>query len=230
MSLYLLINAAIVFIPLLFSFEKKVRFYKKFPGVLLTILIVGTFFVLWDIYATAESHWFFNRNYTSDIIIAGLPLEEILFFITVPYAILFLFEVFLFYIGKFHIAINLKIRVRVLVPLFILAGFAFYPQGYTSIVLFTTAVILTLLYFFMPMARNISFWLFLFLSYIPFLLVNYILTSVPVVSYNNAEIWGLRITSIPVEDFFYSFSLISSYILVYKKTSLLAFKTRGKVD
>lgn len=54
------------------------------------------------------------------------------------------------------------------------------------------------------------------LTFIPFLIVNYILTSLPVVTYNPNEITGFFVITIPAEDFFYSFSLIGFYILVYE--------------
>jgi hypothetical protein len=39
---------------------------------------------------------------------------------------------------------------------------------------------------------------------------------VPLVVYNDAEIWGARVYTIPVEDFFYSFALLGLAILVYQ--------------
>ncbi|MEZ4824024.1 MAG: lycopene cyclase domain-containing protein [Ignavibacteria bacterium] len=49
----------------------------------------------------------------------------------------------------------------------------------------------------------------------PFFIVNYILTSLPVVEYNHDAIIGSRILTIPVEDFFYSFAMISGWIIIY---------------
>ncbi|MGI4728320.1 MAG: lycopene cyclase domain-containing protein, partial [Janthinobacterium lividum] len=43
---------------------------------------------------------------------------------------------------------------------------------------------------------------------IPFYIVNGILTSVPIVSYNNAENLAIRVGTIPVEDHFYLMSLL----------------------
>ena len=60
-----------------------------------------------------------------------------------------------------------------------------------------------------------NFWLFMILGYIPFSIVNYILTSLPIVTYGKNAIWNFRITTIPVEDFFYSFSLIGLNLLIY---------------
>ena len=55
-------------------------------------------------------------------------------------------------------------------------------------------------------------------SLIPFFLVNGFLTgsySEPIVIYNSDEIINFRILNIPIEDFFYSFSMISLTLIVY---------------
>jgi lycopene cyclase domain-containing protein len=46
--------------------------------------------------------------------------------------------------------------------------------------------------------------------------VNYLLTSLPVVEYNPEAITGIRISTIPLEDFFYSFAMITSWLVVYE--------------
>ena len=52
----------------------------------------------------------------------------------------------------------------------------------------------------------------------PFFLVNGFLTgsySEAIVIYNSYEIINFRILNIPIEDFFYSFSMISLTLIVY---------------
>jgi lycopene cyclase domain-containing protein len=64
--------------------------------------------------------------------------------------------------------------------------------------------------------RESRFWIYIFLAFFPFVLTNYFLTSIPVVIYNPERFSQIRITTIPVEDFFYSFSLVTGYIYVYE--------------
>jgi lycopene cyclase domain-containing protein len=45
-------------------------------------------------------------------------------------------------------------------------------------------------------------------SLLPFYIVNGVLTSIPIVLYNNAENIGKRVGTIPVEDHFYSMALL----------------------
>lgn len=52
-----------------------------------------------------------------------------------------------------------------------------------------------------------------------FLLVNGILTGLPVVMYSSHAISGLRVISIPIEDFAYLFALITPTIALYEYLS-----------
>ncbi len=51
---------------------------------------------------------------------------------------------------------------------------------------------------------------------IGFLLCNGVLTAVPVVTYNPSDMLGIRIFTIPIEDFVYGFSLITLTISIYE--------------
>ena len=93
MSTYLLINIAIVSIPLILSFDKKVHFYKKWRYAIPAIAIPGFIFIVWDIWFTKVGIWSFNKIHLTGIELFGLPIEEHMFFITVPYASIFTYEV-----------------------------------------------------------------------------------------------------------------------------------------
>jgi lycopene cyclase domain-containing protein len=51
---------------------------------------------------------------------------------------------------------------------------------------------------------------------IPFLLINGVLTAIPIVWYNNDFNLGLRIYSIPVEDSYYSMLLLLLPVTVFE--------------
>ena len=92
MSTYLYINFAIILFPLLLSFEKRMKYYSNFKNLLISILLIGSLYIAWDVFATFRGHWSFNPIHVLDIKFFGLPLEEILFFITVPYSCIFAYE------------------------------------------------------------------------------------------------------------------------------------------
>ncbi|GAA5116490.1 hypothetical protein GCM10023339_25240 [Alloalcanivorax gelatiniphagus] len=69
-------------LPLVPAFRLRVL---SQPGrVLLTIALAGTPFLLWDLYATHVGHWWFDEGQTLPWRVAGLPLEEIGFFVVIP--------------------------------------------------------------------------------------------------------------------------------------------------
>jgi len=69
-------------LPLIVAFRLRVLTQPK--RLLLTVLIAGTPFLVWDLYATSTDHWRFDAAQTLPWRIAGLPLEEIAFFVVIP--------------------------------------------------------------------------------------------------------------------------------------------------
>jgi len=53
-------------------------------------------------------------------------------------------------------------------------------------------------------------------SLLPFMVVNEILTSLPVIKYNPAHILNIRVLNIPVEDFSYLFLMLLMVITIYE--------------
>lgn len=215
MSTYLIVNILIIIIPLSLSFESKISFYKKFGFVLNSILIVSSSFIIWDIIATNRGDWEFSANHLIGIYLFGLPIEEVLFFITVPYACIFIFETVNFYLKNHTIKIN-RYLIFLISLVFITIAAINYDKNYTfTVMLFSAASILMLYFFDKNLFKSSNFWITLLITYLPFLIVNYFLTSIPIVSYNEIAFSTIRITTIPLEDFFYSFSMISMWILFY---------------
>jgi lycopene cyclase domain-containing protein len=215
MSVYLIINLLIIIFPLILSFDKKVAYYKNIRTVIFSILAVGLLYIVWDIIAVSRGDWSFNRDFVTGIYVLNLPLEEILFFITVPYSCIFIYEVIKSYFRGKKLRINYNI---IIVAIIIFSGLAiyFHNQYYTFTVLLFSAVFLLLaLTFYRSILNSNTYWLTILVSYIPFFVVNYFLTSLPVVEYNEKAIWGIRIITIPLEDFLYSYSLISLWLMVY---------------
>lgn len=215
MSIYLLINIFTIAIPLLMSFENKIKFYKNFPQAFLSIIIVGIPFIVWDVIATIRNDWSFNSKFINGLKIFSLPIEEILFFVTIPFASIFLYETAKAYLPnvKFNFPRKLFLFISIIS---LLVSIIFYQQYYT----FTVLIFLSLFFFVnyfkadLLLKSNI-FWIWILFTYIPFFIVNYILTSLPIVSYSPDAIWKIRITTIPLEDFFYSFSLLSFNLFFY---------------
>jgi lycopene cyclase domain-containing protein len=216
MGEYLLLNILVISVPLILTFEKKLTFYKNIFPLFISIFTVGGSYIVWDIFATARGDWDFNPEYLISIKIFNLPLEEILFFVTVPYGIIFLYETFIFYspsIEEFKINTYYILMIGIIIALL---SILFSDQPYTFYVILSVGLFfIASPFIYKKLLQSVRFWQFIILTYIPFFAMNYILTSLPIVTYGENAIWGNRILTIPVEDFLYSFSLLSFYLLIY---------------
>jgi lycopene cyclase domain-containing protein len=130
---YLFINLAAVSVPVLFSFHPKLQFWKNFRPFFLANAITAVLFLLWDGYFTALKVWGFNDEYVTGIFIRGLPLEEILFFLCIPYACVFSYHCFgLWKRMNFKSITTKSISVLLSTALIVLAVI-FRDQRYTAV-------------------------------------------------------------------------------------------------
>jgi len=71
----------------------KTSVLKRWKRALISILPISFCFLVWDAYAIAQGHWFFNRDRMLGIYGPfDIPLEEFLFFIIVPMAAILTLE------------------------------------------------------------------------------------------------------------------------------------------
>lgn len=215
MSRYLLINLIIIIFPLLLSFEKQVRFYRRMPALAVSFFAVGIPFIVWDILAASRGDWAFNSAYVGRTMLFGLPLEEVIFFPVVLYATMFTYEVLRHYIFE------KKINVRreffyVLSAVLFSAGIIFVKVPYTSTVLLVSAFAAFMSgKCFYGLVSTVYYLLFITVTLILFFAFNMILTGLPVVIYSENAILGVRAWTIPAEDFLYNYSMLTLYLGVY---------------
>ncbi len=216
---YLIIDLGCISIPFLASFYKKRPFYSQWLPFLLSNFIVGLFFVIWDIIFTQMGVWGFTPSYLLGIDIYNLPVEEILFFICIPYACSFTYFALKYLMPKIA-STPLHWTGMVLMTAislgFIIGGLDQYYTFFTG--LFTLLFLLWVMY----VKIDMSYVFLTYLLIIPFFLAsNGILTGYitesPIVWYNHLENFNTRIGTIPVEDFIYGFLLIAANIVLMEK-------------
>lgn len=209
---YLLINFLTIIICFVFSFHPKIRFYRYFIPFLKASVLVAVPFILWDAWFTEMGVWWFNDRYLLGIRFLGLPLEELLFFICIPFSCVFTY----FCLDKFF---NLKWNQNIekyftiisIVILLALTVFNF-DKIYTWITFLLTAISMFYLKFIAKAdwIGKISFvYSILMFGFFP---VNGVLTGTgleqPIVNYNSENFLGIRMLTIPVEDTVYGYMMI----------------------
>jgi lycopene cyclase domain-containing protein len=191
------------------SFDKKVAFYKEWKYLFPAILIMGIFFVVWDSNFGYRGVWGFNYDYLSGGSFLGLPWEEVLFFVTVPYASIFIYACLEAYFPKDALAPYDRGIGWVLIPLFLIIGLWNYQRMYTATTFILTGGYLGYQYLYYGNQFRTRFYRSFLIVLIPFLIVNGVLTGGftlhPVIVYNPEEFLGIRIITIPIEDAVYGF-------------------------
>ena len=219
MSLYFKVLLFSFIIPFIFSFHQKIKFYKFFKQIAASLSLIGLFFIIWDIYFTKIGVWGFDKKHHSSIMLSNLPLEEVLFFFIIPFVC-----VFTYFVLSEKKVLNLNINtifLKLICILLIVLAVLFFKNAYTVSVLILTILILLYIIYYRPGWIGYFFSMYLIIHAFPFLLVNGVLTGyitdLPPVWYDSNNIIGVRLGTIPVEDFLYSF------ILLFLNTSLFEY-------
>jgi lycopene cyclase domain-containing protein len=139
----------------------------------------------------------------------------------VPYSSLFIYEVLNVYIKRDFIGKSSRYVIIVIITLLLAIAVTNYDRLYT----FYSFILLALTLFIMQFIFKVGYMgRFLFgytIILIPLLIVNSILTGSflqePVVIYNDDENLGLKVFTIPVEDFLYGMLLILINISITEK-------------
>jgi lycopene cyclase domain-containing protein len=221
---YLLINFLTVLFPIILSFDKRVRFFQSWKYIFPGLFISGLLFLFWDYLFTIYGVWSFNPDYVKGIYFLNLPLEEILFFVTVPFACIFIYECLNYYIKR-DLLESVSVYISyLLIGLCAVLLVLFYDRVYSLITYGLLLVILLIAQFVLKLKFLSRFYLAYLVSLIPFYIVNGLLTSIPVVMYNNEENMAFRVGTIPFEDHFYSMAMLLLNIMFFEY-----FRKRAKV-
>ncbi len=221
MYTYLLIDLLSVSIPALFTFHPRLRFHDTWFAFWPASLLTAAIFIAWDVLFTGWGIWGFNPDYLLGISWFGLPLEEWLFFICIPYACVFTYASLKTLVRKDFLQSVAQPGAVVLILGLAIAALFFREKTYTAVTAASTALFIAVhLILFGSRILGRFFLSYAVIFLFPFLIVNGILTGSflesPVVWYDNTENLGIRIFTIPVEDFIYGLLLFLMNVTFYE--------------
>lgn len=209
---YLFINFLTIIICFIFSFHPKIKFNKFFLHFIKASILVAIPFIIWDAYFTKIGVWWFNDNYLIGIKLLGLPIEELLFFICIPFSCTFTY----YCIDRYYPMTFLKKHNNGVAFIFIIiniiASIFYWEMIYTKITFLLLALsIITLQY--ILKVNWLTKALVIYICLLPgFFMVNGVLTGTglesPIVNYNPKDFANIRLWTIPLEDAFYGFMMI----------------------
>ncbi|HEX8268691.1 MAG TPA: lycopene cyclase domain-containing protein [Flavobacterium sp.] len=217
---YLLVDFFTVVVCFAFSFHPKIRFNQKFLPFIKGSFLVGATFIVWDAWFTNVGVWWFNDRYLLGVRFFGLPIEEILFFICIPFSCMFTY----FCIDKFLRPVVGKKTENAIAGAFILLclviGLSNLDKLYTSVTFLSAAVVFAVLKYVLKVDWIGKVFLVYTILLIPFFIVNGILTGTgleeAVVNYNPQEFLNIRILTVPIEDAFYGLELTALNLYFFK--------------
>ncbi|EKF53897.1 lycopene cyclase domain-containing protein [Galbibacter marinus] len=217
-SLILFFTVIICFIA---SFDRRIRFNRYFGAYIKSAVLAAIPLISWDLLFTAKGVWWFNTDYTLGIVIAGLPLEEWLFFIFIPFSCVFTYFCFdkFFKLGWLSSFNNLIVFVSLIVCVVI--ALLHYDKIYTLVTAITTSATLIYLHFIARadwIGKASLVFTILMLGFFP---VNGVLTGTgletPIVNYNPGDFLGIRILTIPIEDAVYGYTQFLLVLYFFEK-------------
>lgn len=212
---YLLILASIGVPVLIISLYRPIRNLRNVRPLLFSIMVVDPFYIVWDELAVKYGSWSFNGKYIIGIHIWLIPLEEIIFFLVVPFATILIYEG----IGLLRLSsLNLPgWPFALIAAVFLIFALLNFHHSYTVVSFaFAGLVILISLCIKPDLLASKRVWVYMIISYIPFIIFDHMMVTLPVFTYGRGSIMGIRIFSIPVEEYVYVFSLLLAYILSYR--------------
>jgi lycopene cyclase domain-containing protein len=92
MSKYMLLLVISGAVPFALSFYPPLKFYRNLRALAISIVLIVLIFGSWDIFATYRGHWHFNPLGVWPLRVVNLPLEEVMFFVVIPFCCIFTWE------------------------------------------------------------------------------------------------------------------------------------------
>lgn len=218
---YLLVLFFTVIICFIASFDKRIAFHHHFLTFLKAAVLVAIPFIAWDVWFTSHGVWWFNTQYTVGMRVAGLPVEEWLFFICIPFSCVFTYYcIDRFFSWEWLSGFN-NLIVFVSCIVCALVILLHYDKMYTLVTALATLVTLIYLHFIARVewiSKASLVYLILMLGFFP---VNGVLTGTglesPIVNYNPEEFLNIRMVTIPVEDAVYGYTQFLLVLFFFKK-------------
>lgn len=221
--LYLFVDLFCFALPFVLSLTKQFKLdLKNFKYFLIGNLVMLSIFIPWDILFTIKNIWWFSSEYTLPFRVFYLPIEEIMFFVFIPFACVFSYFVIKTH-SKFHLSKN-----TVIITYSLLCIITFTIALLNIHKLYTSVTFLLFTIFFATMIIKkewnfLTIFTLMFLFILPMMILsNGVLTGSfliekPIVNYNNEHNLNIRVFNIPIEDFVYGMLMLGINAFVFEK-------------
>lgn len=210
---YLILDAGAVGVAVGLALWRRLSWLQHLQQAALAVSLVGFVFLVWDMAVTHLGHWSFNADYILDWYVGNLPLEEVSFFVAIPLVCLTVWQILERRPARNSPSWPGLLMIPVVGALMLVTTFS--NRGY-SLAAGGAAIVVNGWLYVRRATLPCQTWLtYQLVMLVIFYIANSVLTGLPVVEYNPQTFSGIRIGSIPLEDFFYNFALTNAVILAY---------------
>lgn len=212
-SEYLIFNMVVALMPFAARLALvRMRLPRLVPA-MLAICLSASVFIPLDI-LMATRFWSYNSQFITGIHWLGLPVEELMFFFSVPLACLCIWENVRadsrVKYGRYYAS---ALSVGMPFAIYVITG-----KPYPAVMALLCAVLVGIDYCFNNSLASIkAYWLFVGILSLLTLVFNGYLTARPIVIYDATYISGLRIYTIPVEDFVFGWAMVTLAVGSYER-------------
>lgn len=215
---YLAFDAVVLVPVLVLSLRRSTFFLPRWPAAFTALTLTAIPFLVWDAVVTGR-HWWFNEQYVLGPRLGPLPIEEVLFFVAMPFACLFSWRTLFWKPDAAKLPVVAVAPWLVLLPLGIVGAFVGWPE-YTSLAIgavgLAAIVDLALGGGLLRTPRFLAFLVFVLVLTAGF---NGYLTGRPIVQYDPRYQLDLRVITTPVEDFIYGLALVIATAAIFERLS-----------
>lgn len=211
---YFLFDFFILFFSTIGCLLYKGARWPNFFAALSSILPVGILFLIWDHLVTGW-WWRFNDNYITGLKIGRLPIEEVLFFLIIPWSCLIIWENLE---SRFDGVIDMNVE-RIVILIGVIVGLIGLSREwwYTASVGLALILVVIMSELLGNWLRKKACWIFMSCVVVLTTIFNGYLTARPIVIYESLTMSGLRLGTVPFEDIVYGLVLMSAIVVLYRK-------------
>lgn len=217
---YLLFDILYLTIPLIFSFSGKAPFFRKWKYLWVSTLATGIIFFAWDAAFTASGVWEYNPDHLVGWYILGVPLEEVLYYVCIPYAGVFVYHTLTHAIERDYIYFHHELISSALSILFMVLGLYHMDKAFTGTVFIGSAMFLAFQMIILKPRYMSRFYFatpFILLLLIPHALLITGQFSIQLLVWHDInETLGIRLGTAPVEVLLFGWLLILVNVTVYE--------------
>lgn len=221
---YLFLLLIFLVIPIILSFQKKIRFIFRLRYLLPATIFSAAIFLMWEWRFTEFGIWSYNPDFITGIDLLKVPLEVWLSVFILPFSSVYIYEWLKIRFENFEKPNLFLVVSLVLFVVFAVLAYFYRRELFSFFTFFLTAIYLGYTIFRNRFKKYYTkFYLAFAVSLVPFMVVSLVMYSLPVISYDASHTMHVALLGIPVERLVYLYLMLLINFTIYEYISSRQF-------